>query len=91
VFRAVLPTLQHLLASSLTFCTYNLSVQPFILINLPPSTPSTSTQPPLLCVLLNKPSATMSYSYATAKAVLSDVEKDRILAMHLSSDTNDVS
>ncbi|KAI4823076.1 hypothetical protein E4T44_10205 [Aureobasidium sp. EXF-8845] len=32
----------------------------------------------------------MSYSYATAKAILSDVDKDRILAMHLSSDTNDV-
>jgi hypothetical protein len=33
----------------------------------------------------------MSYSYATAKAVLSDVEKDRLLAMYLSTDTNDVS
>ncbi|KAG9980770.1 hypothetical protein KCU78_g21626, partial [Aureobasidium melanogenum] len=32
----------------------------------------------------------MSYSYATAKAVLSEVDKDRILAMHLSTDTNDV-
>ncbi|KAI4757805.1 hypothetical protein E4T52_10151 [Aureobasidium sp. EXF-3400] len=31
----------------------------------------------------------MSYSYATAKAVLSDVDKDRILAMHFSSDGND--
>ncbi|CAD0114777.1 unnamed protein product [Aureobasidium uvarum] len=28
----------------------------------------------------------MSYSYATAKAILSEVEKDRILAMYLSSD-----
>lgn len=34
----------------------------------------------------------MSYSYATAKAVLSDVDKDRILAMHLSqSDISNVS
>jgi hypothetical protein len=33
----------------------------------------------------------MSYSYATAKAILSDVEKDRILAMFLSTDTNEVS
>ncbi|KAH0291334.1 hypothetical protein M436DRAFT_39264 [Aureobasidium namibiae CBS 147.97] len=33
----------------------------------------------------------MSYSYATAKAVLSDVDKDRILAMHLSqSDISNV-
>ncbi|CAD0089901.1 unnamed protein product [Aureobasidium vineae] len=33
----------------------------------------------------------MSYSYATAKAILSEVEKDRILAMYLSSDDmNDV-
>jgi hypothetical protein len=66
-------------------------VQPFILIFLHQSLPLYIIQSLTSLYILHKPSATMSYSYATAKAILSDVDKDRILAMHLSSDTNDVS
>jgi len=67
-------------AGPLLLHTAHTSLHCFILIHLP------FLHPP------SRPSPTMSYSYATAKAVLSDVDKDRILAMHLSqSDISNVS
>lgn len=68
-------------AGLLLLHTAHTSLHCFILIHLPPFLHPSS-----------RPSPNMSYSYATAKAVLSDVDKDRILAMHLSqSDISNVS
>lgn len=81
VLQSVPPTLQHL-PPALCYCTLLIQV----------CTVSSSSTYLSFLLHSSRPSLTMSYSYATAKAVLSDVDKDRILAMHLSqSDISNVS